>query len=188
MKKFFVLCFLIVLLWQVTPTPNPTPLTTPKIDVGFTPSQECEQKIGALIENSQETIDVVIYSLNNQYLVAQLKRAHDRGVKVRILADKLQASGKYSKVTELKDYGLDIKVNSKHKIEHNKFAIFDSAVVSTGSYNWTNAASLKNSENCLFLREDPQSLAKYKERFEELWLINSQEKSDAWFEKRKNKK
>ena len=40
--------------------------------------------------------------------------------------------------------GLDIKVNSKYKIEHNKFAVFDYSAVITGSFNWTNAASLKN--------------------------------------------
>ena len=85
---------------------------------------------------------------------------------------------------ELYKYGVNIRVHSKNKIEHNKFAIFDGNVVSTGSYNWTNAASDKNSENCLFLIKEPDNINKYQKRFEELWSVNSEEKSKRWFEKR----
>ena len=31
--------------------------------------------------------------------------------------------------------------NKKHKIEHNKFAVFDDVHVVSGSYNWTTNAS-----------------------------------------------
>ena len=176
MKKELVLFMMIGSFWFL-------PLKA-EVEIAFTPSDECENKIVNLINNSENSIDVAVYSINNTDIVEAIKLAHDRKIKLRILTDKLQASGKYSKVMELYKYGVNIRVHSKNKIEHNKFAIFDSNVVSTGSFNWTNAASDKNSENCLFLIKEPDNIKAYKERFEELWSVNSEEKSKRWFEKR----
>ena len=152
-----------------------------KVDVKFTPSTDCEDSIIGYINNSVNTIDIAVYSINNEKIVSALKQAHDRGVKLRILTDKLQASAKSSKVIDLYKYGINIRVNSKHKIEHNKFAIYDRRVASTGSFNWTNPATDKNSENCLFLIQDEAAVSKYCKRFEQLWSMNSQQKSDNWF-------
>lgn len=159
-----------------------------EIDIHFTPSTQCEQSIITLINNAKESIDIAVYSLNNDQIVNAIKRAHDRNIKLRILTDKLQAAGRYSKVIELYQYGVNIKVHTKHKIEHNKFAIYDKHTVSTGSYNWTNAASKKNSENCIFLNHDITSSHIYQNHFEKLWQINTKLKSDDWFHKRVNEK
>ncbi|MBP5534560.1 MAG: hypothetical protein J6Y03_03540 [Alphaproteobacteria bacterium] len=154
-----------------------------KIEVYFSPSTDCEDKLVDLINNSTETIDVAVYSINNDNIVNALKKAQDRGVRMRVLTDRTQASGKSSKVRELYDSGVNIKVHSKHKIEHNKFAIFDGKMASTGSYNWTNPASNKNSENCVFFIEEQEVIAKYQERFDYLWEINTKNASDTWFNK-----
>ena len=156
-----------------------------KVSVYFSPSTKCEQEIVELINQSQSNIDVAMYSINNDEIVDALKRAHDRGVKIRILTDKLQASSKYSKVIELYRHGINIRVHSKFKIEHNKFAVFDGKSASTGSFNWTNAATSKNSENCLFLINEPDYAKIYQQRFEELWEMNTETKSEQWFEKRR---
>lgn len=144
------LCFAIPALAEVKPY--------------FTPSLDCERRIIELIDNAEESVDAAVYSISNKEITAALKRAHDRGLKIRILTDKLQAVGKYSTVSDLYAYGLNIRVNSKHKIEHNKVAIFDSAKVVTGSYNWTDAATHKNSENCLFILRNKKAIAEYVER------------------------
>ena len=155
-----------------------------KVEVHFTPSTRCEDSIVGLINSSGKTIDIAVYSINNNQIVNALKNAHNRGVKLRILTDKLQASSKYSKVLDLYLYGIDVKVNSKYKIEHNKFAIFDGNKISTGSFNWTESASQKNSENCVFVKRDKQTINSYKKRFEELWQLNSYNKSEKWFERK----
>ena len=152
-----------------------------KTEIYFSPSTDCENKLVGLIENAQSSIDAAVYSINNDNIVEALKKAHDRGIKIRLLTDKLQARGKTSKVYELYQYGLDVKVNSKFKIEHNKFAVFDGMSASSGSYNWTNPASEKNSENCIFFVQDKKIAEVYQNRFDELWLKNSKEKSDIWF-------
>lgn len=80
--------------------------------------------------------------------------------------------------------GINIRVNNRHKIEHNKFAIFDGNKVSTGSFNWTNLASEKNSENCLLISREQKTVAAYKKRFEELWRLNDRAKSESWFDRK----
>ena len=76
------------------------------------------------------------------------------------------------------------RINNRHKIEHNKFAIFDGNKVSTGSFNWTNLASEKNSENCLLISREQKTVAAYKKRFEKLWRLNDRAKSESWFDRK----
>ena len=139
------------------------------------------------INKAEKSIDAAVYAINNKDIVKALKKAHDRGVKIRILTDRLQAGNRSSRVRELYDYGIKIRVNSKHKIEHNKFAVFDFNNAVTGSYNWTEPASNKNSENCLFFNRNKKTVREYHDRFNYLWQMNSKKKSDAWFNKKKRK-
>lgn len=133
----------------------------------FTPSQECESRIVDYI-GSAKKIDAAVYSIGNDRIVDAMLRAHRRGADVRVVTDRLQSKGKSSLVKKLQDGGIPLRLNKKHKIEHNKFAVFDDAVIVTGSYNWTNAATHKNSENCLFFKQTDQ---KYGARFEYLWRL-----------------
>ena len=155
-----------------------------KVDIKFTPSTECEDAIINYINSSKETIDIAVYSINNDKIVNALKNAYDRGIKLRILTDRLQASAKSSKVIDLYRYGINIRVNSKHKIEHNKFAVYDQKVASTGSFNWTNTASNKNSENCVFIIRNKSAVKEYANRFEYLWILNTKKKSNKWFQQK----
>lgn len=153
------------------------------VEIYFSPSARCENKIIKYIKQSEEQIDAAVYAINNDNIVAALKKAHDRGIKIRILTDRLQASNKSSKVKELRKYGINIRVHSKFKIEHNKFAVFDKKIATSGSYNWTNPATEKNSENCAFFIKNQDVVKEYQDRFEYLWRINTRKKSEAWFER-----
>lgn len=154
-----------------------------QLQVYFSPSSRCENKIVDLIANTEENIDAAVYAINNDEIVKALKKAHDRGVKIRILTDRLQASNKSSKVRDLYNYGINIRVHSRFKIEHNKFAVFDGKIASSGSYNWTNPASDKNSENCIFFIRNSHAVQEFQSRFNYLWRINTKTKSDLWFER-----
>lgn len=117
MKKTLVGTVLFTLFWPLSV------LAEMKIDVAFSPSLDCEQKLVKLIDDSQDYIDVAVYAINNTPIMQALKNAHKRKVNIRILTDKLQASGQSSGVRDLYDFGIEIKVHSKNKLEHNKFAI-----------------------------------------------------------------
>lgn len=157
-----------------------------KIDPYFSPSKDCEDGIISLIDNSKESVDIAIYAINNKAITKAIKKSYDREIKFRILADRQQATLKNSTVMELYDYGVNIRVHSKRKIQHNKYIIVDKTHVMNGSFNFTEAASNKNLENCLFFNRNKEATGKYIRNFENLWRTNSKKKSDAWFEKRKS--
>jgi phosphatidylserine/phosphatidylglycerophosphate/cardiolipin synthase-like enzyme len=139
-------------------------------NVCFSPSTCCEDNIVELVNNSQNTIDIAIYAFTNQKIYHSLLQAKERGVKIRVVADKAQSKGKYSFVPKLQEAGFDVRIKKKVKIEHNKFGVFDKKFIITGSYNWTEAATKMNSENCVADKRK-KIVAKYDKRFEELWKM-----------------
>ena len=133
----------------------------------FTPGVQCENRIVEEIAKAQ-TIDIAVYSITNKKITSALLNAKKRGARIRIVTDRTMAGNKYSKDEVLLKAGIPLRKNKKHKIEHNKFAVFDGSHIVTGSYNWTDAATKSNSENCVFL----DALAEdYSARFEYLWNL-----------------
>jgi phosphatidylserine/phosphatidylglycerophosphate/cardiolipin synthase-like enzyme len=139
-------------------------------NVCFSPSTCCEDNIVELVNNSQNTIDIAIYAFTNQKIYDSLLQAKERGIKIRVVADKAQSKGKYSFVPKLQEQGFDVRIKKKVKIEHNKFGVFDKKFIITGSYNWTEAATKMNSENCVADKRK-KIVARYDKRFEELWKM-----------------
>ena len=133
--------------------------------VYFTPGTECEDRIIAEI-NRATTIDIAVYSITNSKIANAIITAHRRGARIRIITDRTMAGHKSSMIDELVTAGIPVRTNRRHKIEHNKFAVFDNRRMVTGSYNWTTAATKYNSENCIFL---PHPALEYSKRFEVLW-------------------
>ena len=132
----------------------------------FTPGPECEDNIVASIDDATRAIDVAVYSITNDKIVDSLLAAHRRGVRVRIISDRLQASGRHSLISRLADAGVPVILNKKHKIMHHKFAIFDKKDIETGSYNWTSSATQSNAENCMFF---PEQRKEFTNQFKYLW-------------------
>ena len=130
----------------------------------FTPGSDCQDQIINKIQNSK-TIRAAVYSVNNDDIINALITAKSHGADIVILTDKLQSKSKYSGIPKLKAAGIPVFTNTGFKLEHNKFAVFDNNNVVTGSYNWTNPATDKNSENCIFITDADQ---KYAERFQAL--------------------
>ncbi len=139
---------------------------TAEIQVYFSPSSDCQNQLIKKINTSVQSIDIAIYSFTDKDILSALIQAANRGVQIRIIADKKQALSKSSVIPFLYQQGFDLKLNSSFQAEHNKFAIFDQKHVMTGSYNWTKNARDNNSENCVFFDENIQA---FTERFEFLW-------------------
>ena len=135
--------------------------------VYFTPGTECEDRIIAEISQST-TIDIAVYSITNTKIANAIIAAHRRGARVRIVTDRTMTGHKSSMIYELSAAGIPVRTNRRHKIEHNKFAVFDNRRMVTGSYNWTSTATKYNSENCIFL---PHPAQEYSKRFEVLWSL-----------------
>ena len=117
------------------------------------------------VEAATASIDVAIFDFTSAELATALVRARDRGVAIRIVADARQARGRRSAIPLLRSAGIDVRIARGRGVMHQKFAIFDGRLLVTGSYNWTDAAERRNSENALFL-DEPALVARYGEWFE----------------------
>ncbi|MDW2974901.1 MAG: phospholipase D-like domain-containing protein [Alphaproteobacteria bacterium] len=148
------------------PTRTVAPPSIPAhIESYFTPGTECEDRIIAELGRADK-IDVAVYSITNPKIANAIIAAHRRGGRVRIVTDRTMAGHKSSMIGELVAAGIPVRTNRQHKIEHNKFAVFDNMSMVTGSYNWTTAATKYNNENCIFLTYPAQE---YSKQFEYLW-------------------
>ena len=150
--------------------------------------ENCEKRLVELIKNSNDYIDVSVYSINNKKLVDALIAAHRRGVKVRVLTDKVQAAGKSSRIWELLAADIPLRVHTHKRIMHTKVAIYDGSSVSSGSFNWTEPAVHKNEEVCDIFIDEPDYAGQHQRLFDQRWENNSQEKSDKWLTEKQQEK
>lgn len=97
---------------------------TPRVAVYFTPGTDCEDHIIAEI-NHAKTIDIAVYAITNERIVNAIISAHNRGAKIRIITDRTMSRNQTSRIGELVSAGIPVMTHRQHKIEHNKFAIFD---------------------------------------------------------------
>lgn len=118
----------------------------------FTMIQGIRETLIKLIDGTQETLDAAVYSISDDSIYQALKRAKDRGVKIKIVTDRLQATQSET-VKKLWSDGFDIKISNGYKngVMHNKYAIFDKKMIITGSFNWSNNAESYNWENAIVL-------------------------------------
>ncbi len=137
-------------------------------DAYFCPKDHCEERTIAEIASAKDTIDIAIYSFTSKELFDELVMAQHRGVRVRVVSDFLQSTIPSSVVPFLDGNGIEVRIYEKNITMHDKFAIFDSEIVLTGSYNWTTNADEKNRENIVILH-DKDIAQKYGEEFFLLW-------------------
>ncbi|MGP1945592.1 MAG: phospholipase D family protein [Arsenophonus sp. ER-EMS1-MAG3] len=138
------------------------------IEVGFSPG-EAEKIILLAIKEAKVSIDIAAYSFTSKSITLALINAKNRGIKIRIVADKRSNSKKYTAVTYLTNHLVPVRLNDKYAIMHNKFMIFDSNSIETGSFNYTQSAVTRNAENIIFLRNRMDIVKKYIREFNRLW-------------------
>nr|WP_232037601.1 phospholipase D family protein [Candidatus Erwinia haradaeae] len=137
--------------------------------VGFSPGQTAKEIILLAISEAHESIDIAAYSFTSKPIALALVDAQNRGVNVRLVADKKSNSSKYTAVTFLINHHVAVKLNEKYAIMHNKFIIIDGHSVETGSFNYTQSAVKHNAENVIYLRNCPKVSEKYMVEFNRLW-------------------
>jgi phosphatidylserine/phosphatidylglycerophosphate/cardiolipin synthase-like enzyme len=79
-------------------------------------------------------------------IVEALVRAKERGVDVRLIADRTTPCERESGIEPLADAGVPIWIDAQARIAHAKTMVFDGAVTLMGSMNWTHGAAT-NSED-----------------------------------------
>lgn len=123
------------------------------------------------IEDSTTEICIAVAWFTHRDLFQAILGALDRNVKVSvILIDDIINRGPNGLdfATYMAKGGAIRFMNTRKLLMHNKFCLFDSKVLVTGSYNWTYSAETRNAENIIATDEENVCLA-FREQFGKLW-------------------
>jgi len=143
--------------------------TSNTIEVGFSPNGTGLPLVLKTINSAKSLICVAAYSFTSKPVAEVLVKATKRGVKVKVVADAKSNTGKYSAVTYLANQGLDVNLNGKYAIMHNKFIVVDNKTVETGSFNYSAAAANKNAENVIVIWDNKDVASIYAKQCETLY-------------------
>ncbi|MDR5617816.1 MAG: phospholipase D family protein [Arsenophonus sp.] len=139
------------------------------IEVGFSPGNTATNIVLKAIAEAKISIDIAAYSFTSNPIAVALFEAQQRGVTVRVVADKKSNIEKYTALTYLANHRVPVRLNDKYAIMHNKFMIIDGHSVETGSFNYTKSAAFLNAENVIYLRKNLDIAKKYTREFNRLW-------------------
>ena len=119
--------------------------------VYFSPKGGCTEAAVEAITATSKTILIQAYSFTSDPIAQALIAANKRGVEIHVILDRSQLIAKGSVIDSLHTAGIDIRVDEKHQIAHNKVMVLDGARVITGSFNFTRQAEISNAENMLVI-------------------------------------
>ena len=144
----------------------------PKQLICFSPEGNCDLQVVALIDRAPAggALDILIYSLNRDSIVAAILRAKTRNVRVRMIIDTSQSIDpkENPQLRKLLAAGIPMKRDTHQGIMHDKVIVRDGQEFLIGSFNFTNNAAENNDENMLIW--DCQKVALvYETKFEALW-------------------
>lgn len=142
-----------------------------KTEAHFSPNKENEKILVDLIDSTEKTLDIAIYSLTIPSVSDSIVAAQNRGVKVRMIVDLQQTFVKKSLYSFLKKSGIPIVRDKYSGLMHDKYLISDSKILETGSFNYTGNAVSNNHENFI-VTDDPALIASFQADFDKMWQEN----------------
>jgi phosphatidylserine/phosphatidylglycerophosphate/cardiolipin synthase-like enzyme len=151
--------------------PQSVPATSGAIQSYFTKNGgHPEKALTAVMGGATKSLDIAIYSLTLPEIVQAIVAAKQRGVVVRVITDDSQAKGasQSTALRTLLDAGIPVKQNTHSGLMHLKVTIADRQVVTTGSFNYSNAASTVNDEVLVVLR-DAGLAESWSQEFQRMW-------------------
>ncbi|PKN56876.1 MAG: endonuclease [Deltaproteobacteria bacterium HGW-Deltaproteobacteria-14] len=134
----------------------------------FSPGGAIVERVAAMFDAARHAVDVCVFTITDDRIARAMNRAHQRGVKLRVVTDDDKSHDLGSDVAKLEQRGVRIRDDRSDVHMHHKFAIFDGNRVLTGSYNWTRSANDHNFENAVVL-SDPGLVRQFQTEFDRLW-------------------
>ncbi len=139
-----------------------------KADAYFSPGDDCLHRIRQLISEAQQTLDICVFTITDNRIVEKLDEAHRRGTTIRIISDDTKSEDLGSDMETLEKIGIPCRYDRTSAHMHHKFAIADTHLLLTGSYNWTRSASTANNEN-IIVSNAPRLVTSFQGEFERMW-------------------
>ncbi len=136
--------------------------------VYFSPAggRKARSAILEVLQRASREIWVAAYVLTDTRITEALVKAHQRGVRVRVVIDARNLAN--SQDETLKQAGIDVRKDGNPYTMHHKVMVVDGEWVVTGSYNFTNSGFGRNNENLLILR-DSTLAQRYQREVEAIW-------------------
>jgi phosphatidylserine/phosphatidylglycerophosphate/cardiolipin synthase-like enzyme len=152
--------FSVALSLALSALPAASVTSSAAIAVCFSPEEDCAAFAVRAIDNAEREILACAYGLTTgSGIVEALVRAKERGVDVRLIADKTTPCERASGIEPLAAARVPIWIDIQGRIAHAKTMVIDGAITLTGSMNWTLGAAT-NSE-ALNLVSSPTVAAAY---------------------------
>jgi phosphatidylserine/phosphatidylglycerophosphate/cardiolipin synthase-like enzyme len=122
--------------------------------------------LAAAIDSARLSVDLALYSLSLNSIRDALLRAHDRGVRIRMVmeSDNLDRSDPQ----KLVDAGIPILGDRREGLMHNKFIVIDNSEVWTGSMNLTDEGTYQDNNNIMHIHSGKMA-EDYTKEFEEMF-------------------
>jgi phosphatidylserine/phosphatidylglycerophosphate/cardiolipin synthase-like enzyme len=137
-------------------------------EAAFSPGKECLRRVTGALAGARETADLCVFTITDDRISRAVKKAHERGVAVRVITDDEKVDDLGGDVPALKKAGIPVVTDHARSHMHHKFAVIDKALLLTGSFNWTRAASEENQEN-LIVTDDHRLVRAFSAEFARLW-------------------
>ena len=139
------------------------------LSVYFSPQDNViKSQIIPLVNKSKTSIYMPTFLITHRELTSALISAKKRGVKIKVIIDAANASNKYSKHQQLRDNGIEVKVENYAGKMHAKTMIIDEKYVVIGSMNFSRSGEEKNDENTVILN-NPQIAKFLIKQFNIIW-------------------
>ncbi len=138
----------------------------------FTEEEPLAAPIVDAIGRTRRSLDVALYNLQIDGAVDALVKARARGVRVRVLFDDAHVYPQANKqIQAVIDSGIETRAMNGRGgsgAMHCKYALFDGALLQTGSANWSGFAETFSYENIMFVA-DEDIVDGYERNFEWMW-------------------
>ncbi len=152
------------------------------IEVYFT-TPEKEEHITAIqqallqkINNAKISIYAALFEITDPLIIDALCKAKSNGIDVRLVLESERLNGQVK--AKFETFNIPMQLDNRKEFMHNKFFIFDSKSVWTGSYNITPREAKLNNNNAIYIENEEIAsiyLAEFNEMFEQAIFGNRTE-------------
>lgn len=143
------------------------------------------RRIISLIDKAKYSIDIAMYIFTSHELFSSIKKARERGVRVRVIVDKNMVYSTSSKIMMMDANDIPVRYHpTSTYLMHHKFCIFDgpsrvkavnnantenlNTYLLTGSTNWTNDGFSTNWEN-IIVTSNLKLVMEFENEYQRIW-------------------
>lgn len=139
-----------------------------KASAYFSPGEDCLHRIRRLIGEASNSVDICVFTITDNRIVRKLEEAMERRLRIRVISDDDKSEDLGSDLDHLRRVGIECRFDRTTAHMHHKFAIADSDLLLTGSYNWTRSASTENNEN-IVVTNNTKLVSSFQAEFDRMW-------------------